>query len=156
MPSIMPMLCSKLISPDSTNVTTMTDAADEEDSTIVTAHPVKQPTRRFPLNLRRVSRILSPATAFSPALIFSMPYRKSDRPPTSCPTTRAIFTPAIVHGGKQSAGRFRMVSWGTLPPASSEPPASLDCHHRPPEQVPGIRNCGCRILLASYLSRNLE
>ena len=55
----------------------MTDAADDDDSTIVTAQPVRQPISRLPLSRARASRILLPAAALRPALIFSLAAERS-------------------------------------------------------------------------------
>jgi hypothetical protein len=51
--------------------------------TAVTMAPVTAPRIRFPVSLASSRFICLPAAAFSPSVIFSMPYRKSASPPSS-------------------------------------------------------------------------
>mmetsp|Transcript_5314 Transcript_5314/g.12932 ORF Transcript_5314/g.12932 Transcript_5314/m.12932 type:complete len:200 (+) Transcript_5314:956-1555(+) len=86
-PRSAPMDSSKVIYPDSTNVTSMTDAADEDDKIAVTRIPVNIPRTRFLHIVFSTSRISSPAPALRLNVILPIPYMNNASPPAKLHTS---------------------------------------------------------------------
>jgi hypothetical protein len=85
-PKITPTACASVIRPALTKPTTSTVVTDDDWITAVTTAPVNAPSRRLPVSRASSAFICWPAAAFRPSVIFSMPYRNSASPPSSCRT----------------------------------------------------------------------
>lgn len=79
-PKITPIACETFIMPELTKPTTMTEAAEEDWMTHVTAVPNKKPFKGELVSRYKMSSSLFPATFLSPSPIEDMPYKKRATP----------------------------------------------------------------------------